>query len=323
MTRTRPDLPYPLRLEPRYLEKPWGGRRMAAVLGRKLPDDRLVGESWEVFDRDGDSSLIVNGRLAGQHLADVRGDEPFPLLVKLLDASGPLSVQVHPGEDAARRFGGEPKAECWFVLQADPGARVFRGLRDDCDETELRRALAAGDVQRCLHSFEVSRGDVVFLPPGTVHSIGGGVLLAEVQQNSDTTYRLHDWARTGDGGSGRPLHVEQALASIRWGDRGDDLVRTQVIDDGAITRLLLVQSRWFTVEHVTAMGTFTLEVEPSPACSYAALHVLSGSGRITPFHRHVAPETFAPGDTLLLPEEFDSYEVEPGATVVRALLFRR
>jgi mannose-6-phosphate isomerase len=296
---------------------------MTTVLGRDLPGTAPIGESWEVFDRDGDSSRIANGRLAGQHLADVRGDEPFPLLVKLLDASGPLSVQVHPGVDAARRFGGEPKAECWFVLQADPGAHVVRGLRDGCDETELRRALAAGDVSRCLHTFDVSAGDVVFLPPGTVHSIGGGVLLAEVQENSDTTYRLHDWERSDLDGRTRPLHVEQALASIRWNDRGDDRVRAQIVDDGPVTRLLLVQSRWFTVDHVTAMGTFTLEVEPSPACSYAVLHVLSGSGRITPFHRHVAPEPFAPGDTLLLPEEFDAYELEPGATVLRALLFRR
>ena len=324
MTRTRPDLPYPLKLEPRYLEKPWGGRRIATVLGRDLPGRRMIGESWECYDRDGGSSRIVNGRLAGQHLADVRGEEPFPLLMKLLDVTGSLSVQVHPGIDSAVRYGGESKAECWFVLHAAPGARVYRGLRDGCDANDLRAGLKSGRVKELLHSFEVEPGHVIFVPPGTVHSIEGGVLLAEIQENSDTTFRLDDGGRTGLDGKPRALHREEALGSMAFGDRSPDTIPTQVLnDEGSMTHRLLVQNRWFTVDHFTAMGTFTLEVEPSPACTYAVMHILTGSGQIRPFHRHVAPEEFGPGDTLLLPEEFDEYEIVPGATVLSALIFRR
>jgi mannose-6-phosphate isomerase len=313
----RDFVPFPLVLAPRLLEKPWGGRRIESVLGRTLPPGARVGESWEVFDRDGASSVVRGGPLAGRALASLRGEEPFPLLVKILDASETLSVQVHPDPAAAAAIGGEAKTECWFVLAAAPGARVYRGLRDGCSRADLEEAVADGTVERCLHSFEVAAGDTVFVPAGTVHSIGKGVLLFEVQQNSDTTFRLYDFGR------GRALHVREALESVRFGPRSPDKVPAQVIeDDGALQRLLLVRCPHFAVESVTAMGTFTLEVERSARAVPPVLHVVAGSGEIRPFRRGVAPVTFAAGDTLLLPAADESFEVVPGASVVRALLAR-
>ena len=297
---------------------------MERFLGHDLPGDDPIGECWLVHDRDGESSEVVGGPLDGTRLADLRGDEPFPLLVKLLDASRPLSVQVHPDAEAAARLGGEAKNECWFVLDAAPGARVYRGLRDGCSRAELEIALADGKVESCLHSVEVEAGDTIFVPAGTVHTIGAGVLLAEVQQNSDTTYRIHDWGRSGLDGKPRELHLADALSSIHFGPRSEDKVpQQQVVDEGSLERILLVKSPHFSAEHVSAMGTFTLEAPASTDGTWRVLHVLSGEGELRPFERGIAPVTFAAGDTFLLPTRFESYEVTLGATVLHALIFAR
>jgi mannose-6-phosphate isomerase len=307
---------YPMKLVPRLLPKTWGGRRIETVLKRKLTIDGPVGESWEVFDRGGDSSEIANGPLAGRRLAELRGPTPFPLLVKLLDATETLSVQVHPDAEAAARLGGEAKTECWFVLHAEPGAKVWRGLRDGCTREDLTEALARGEVEKCLHSFDATPGDTIFIPAGTVHTVGAGVLLAEVQQNSDTTYRLHDWGRP------REIHVREALESIHFGPRSPDKVPAQVIEDeGSVHRELVVSCRFFAAECFVAMGTFTLELTPA-AAPFQVMHVLTGAGEIRSFRRGVEPVAFAHGDTILLPNEYDAFEIAPGATVVRALVFR-
>jgi len=317
--RTRP---YPLLLTPRYLQKPWGGRRIETVLGRKLPVSGTVGESWEVYDRDGTASVIRNGPLAGKTLADVR-DAPYPLLVKILDAERTLSVQVHPDAEAARTFGGEPKSECWFVLAAEEGAQIFRGLKDDIGERELREAIHEDRVAECLHTVPVKAGDAIYIPAGTIHSVGGGVLLAEVQQNSDTTFRIFDWGRKGLDGTPRDLHVEEAVGCARFGPRTDDKIPPQLIEDeGTVRRLLLAQAPFFAVEHVTATGVFTLELEEREMREASVLHVLSGQGQLRAFRRGVPEVEFNTGDTILLPEDYDEFEVSTGASVLRALLFR-
>jgi len=305
-----------MKLVPRLLAKPWGGRRIETLLHRKLPVAGPVGESWEVFDRGGDSSEIANGPLAGKRLADLRGATPFPLLVKLLDATQTLSVQVHPDADVAARLGSEAKTECWFVVHAEPGAKVWRGLKDGCTREEFETALAMNDVERVLHSFAVKPGDTIFVPAGTVHTIGAGVLLVEVQQNSDTTYRVHDFGR------GRELHVREALQSIRFGVHSPDTVPAQVMEDeGSFHRELLVSCRHFAAECIVATGTFTLELSPS-AAPYQAMHVLAGAGAVRAFRRGAEPTEFAQGDTLLLPAGDEAYEIESGANVVRAMTFR-
>jgi len=222
---------YPLLLEPRFKERVWGGRRLEVLYGKPLPPGRPIGESWEVTDRPGDVSVIRNGPWAGRDLrwlmethrsgllgeaADAGGR--FPLLVKILDARELLSVQVHPTAEVAGLLGGEPKTELWYITEAEPGSEIYAGLRRGVTREEFERRLREGTVAGCIHRFGVRRGDAVFLPSGRVHALGAGLVLYEIQQNSDTTYRVFDWDRVGLDGRPRELHVAQALESIRFDD---------------------------------------------------------------------------------------------------------
>jgi len=220
----------PLRFRREFLEKVWGGGRLGRVLGIELPSE-TVGETWELADRDdvdsalepadsGDAESRTLGGLVRTARAELLGSAAatpagrFPLLVKYIDARAALSVQVHPDDAAAARVGGgaEGKTEAWYVLAAEPDAVVYCGLRPDVDAAAFERAARAGrDVVPLLVSWNVRAGDCLLVPGGTVHAIGGGVTLLEVQQNSDTTYRIYDWGRP------RPIHVDEALASIAFG----------------------------------------------------------------------------------------------------------
>jgi mannose-6-phosphate isomerase len=302
-------------LEPRYVEKPWGGRRMERVFGRALPAGVPVGESWELFDRPAGSSRVRGGPLDGRNIGDLRGERELPLLVKILDVEDRLSVQVHPDEAAARAHGTEPKT--------DPGARIWRGLREETDPAAFRAAVEAGKVEDLLHSFEPKAGDAVILKAGTIHAAGGGLLLAEVQQSSETTYRLWDWGR-GAGKEKRPLQLKEGLAAARLGPAGPDrIVAKELEDDGNLRRLLLVATPYFQVEHVTMAGTASFETPVDGEPRWHALLVLAGEGTIRAFDRRAAPSPFRPGDTLLLPSGHELYEIEPrGGRVVQALAFR-
>jgi mannose-6-phosphate isomerase len=217
---------YPLTFQPvlkRYL---WGGRRLGTVLGKPISEGNDYAESWEIADHENGQSVVANGPLAGMSLhvlVTSRGPEllgrhapqpRFPLLFKFLDCQRDLSVQVHPNDAAAARLTPPDlgKTEAWVVLDAQPGSRIYAGLKQGCSEASLRLALTDGTVEDCLHSFEPQPDDCVFIPAGTVHALGAGLLVAEIQQASDTTYRLYDWGRIGPDGKPRPLHVEPALA---------------------------------------------------------------------------------------------------------------
>ena len=227
----------PILFEPLYMERIWGGRRFEAEFGRKLPPRKRIGEAWEIVDRPDAQSVVREGALQGtslhelwqSHRAEVFGQTPdaprFPLLIKLLDARDKLSLQVHPPAHIAPKLGAEPKTEFWYVAKADPGAKIYAGLREATTAEEFRRCIAEGTVQDRIHSINVSQGDGVFLPAGRFHAIGAGNLLVEIQQNSDTTYRVYDWDRLDDIGRPRDLHIEQALQSIDFNDCQPELVK--------------------------------------------------------------------------------------------------
>jgi mannose-6-phosphate isomerase len=225
----------PLKFNPIIKPLPWGGRKLETLFSKGLPDELPCGESWEVVDLPDDQSVVAEGPLESTSLSSLVKTRPdellgeaqllmgrFPLLFKLIDATQTLSVQVHPDEAAAGRIGGgaRPKTEAWYILQADPGAVLYLGLQEGVGREELRAALQAGTVGDLLTTVEVQAGDFIYLPSGSLHAIGSGILLAEIQQASDTTYRVFDWNRMGLDGKPRQLHVEQALESINFDLRG-------------------------------------------------------------------------------------------------------
>jgi mannose-6-phosphate isomerase len=226
---------YPLQFAPLFKRYLWGGRRLETVLGKYLGDGTDYAESWEVADHHAGQSIVAAGPLAGTSLGTLvreRGPEllgrhapailggaaRFPLLFKYLDSQRDLSVQVHPDDAAAARLDPPDlgKTEAWVIVAAEPGSRVYAGLRAGIDRQQLAKATAAGRTDECLHSFEPNVGDCIFIPAGTVHALGAGLVVAEIQQASDTTYRLFDWNRVGHDGQPRALHIEQALAAIDY-----------------------------------------------------------------------------------------------------------
>ena len=218
-----------LRFESLYQERVWGGQTLAGAFGRALPPGKVVGESWEIVDRPEAQSIVQGGPHAGltlRQLIEVHGRDvmgprwpvqrPFPILVKWLDCRERLSLQVHPPADRAPALGGEPKTENWFVAAAAPGASLIVGLRPGVTRAQFEQALAGGTLEACVHRFPVTAGDSILVPSGTVHAIDAGNLILEIQQNSDTTYRVYDWGRTGLDHRPRQLHLREALASILW-----------------------------------------------------------------------------------------------------------
>ncbi len=216
---------YPLRFEPIFRRYIWGGRRLATTLNKPIGEGDDYAESWEIVDHGDDQSTVVNGPLAGTTLAqlvDSRGQElfgrhypqeQFPLLFKFLDAHRTLSVQVHPNDQQAAQLDPPDlgKTEAWVVLHAEPDSVIYAGLKRGFDRAAFQREINRGTTELCLHRFTPQVGDCVFIPAGTVHALGAGLLVAEIQQASDTTFRLFDWNRVGPDGRPRPLHVEQAL----------------------------------------------------------------------------------------------------------------
>lgn len=256
------DALYPLRFEPIFRRYIWGGRRLGTALGKPIGPESDYAESWEIVDHGADRSRVAAGPLAGTTLHDIvaeRGGElfgrhpphpQFPLLFKFLDAHAPLSVQVHPNDEQASRLDPPDagKTEAWFVVAAEPGSTIFAGLKRGFDRAALAREISRGTCELCLHRIEPRPGDCIFLPAGTVHALGAGLLIAEIQQSSDTTYRLFDWNRIGADGKPRPLHVEQALDVIDFNRGPVDPSPPVATGHSQITRLVacdkFVLDRW-------------------------------------------------------------------------------
>ena len=256
-----PAMLYPLTFKPIFKTRPWGGRNIEKLYGKPLPTTEPVGESWEISDRPPDVSVIANGPLAGkdlrwlmeQHRRDVLGASattsgPFPLLVKILDAEQTLSVQVHPPAHVAKRLGGEPKTEMWYVTHARPDAVLYVGLKRGVTREEFERRMREGSVAEALHRVPVLAGDVMFLPSGRLHAIGGGLVIFEIQQNSDTTYRVFDWNRLGLDGKPRELHPEASLASIDFTDYEPGLITSKYSPNPKFAVRLLVDDPLFKVD---------------------------------------------------------------------------
>ena len=246
---------YPLTFDPIFKERVWGS------------------ESWTISDRAGDDSRITNGSLAGRTLHDLLESDPsgvlgaaarsasgrFPILCKILTCNETLSVQVHPPAVRAAALGGEPKTEMWYIADAAPGAELYVGLRQGVTRDEFERRLRRGDVEAVLHRIPVRRGDSMFLPSGRVHAIGAGLVIFEIQQNSDTTYRVFDWNRPGLDGKPRDLHIDESMASIDFEDYEPALTGSALSARGTLASSTLVRDPLFNVDLLRGPGAVTLE----------------------------------------------------------------
>jgi mannose-6-phosphate isomerase len=215
----------PLRFRPILREYLWGGRRLGTELGKPIGDGPHYAESWEVVDHGADQSTVAEGALAGKTLHEIVTQDgraifgshhprsQFPLLLKFLDCNQTLSVQVHPNDEQAAKLNPPDlgKTEAWVVLAAEPGSKIYAGLKPGVDRPTLEREVSRGNCEMCLHEFQPRVGDCVLIEAGTVHALGAGLLIAEIQQASDTTYRLFDWNRVDRNGKPRQLHIDQAL----------------------------------------------------------------------------------------------------------------
>jgi len=312
---------YPLTFHPIFKERVWGGRKLEQRYRKPLPPNVPIGESWELSDRPGDVSVIANGPLAGKdlrwlmenHATELLGDNQpangrFPLLLKILDAQEKLSVQVHPPAHKAAELGGEPKTEMWYVAEAGRGAELYVGLKKGVTRTEFEERIRSGKAAECLHRVPVKAGDTMFLPSGRVHAIGAGIVLFEIQQNSDTTYRVYDWDRGGLDGKPRPLHVSESLASINFDDFEPSLVDTRPGEKTARRIKSLVKDERFSVGIITfplARSGMT-ETLSFPKGMLRVIGLLSGEAAIR--HGKISV-TLKPGNFCLLPAALDRPEI--------------
>tara|TARA_B100002019_G_scaffold98650_1_gene84977 strand:+ start:1241 stop:2188 length:948 start_codon:yes stop_codon:yes gene_type:complete len=271
-----------LRFKPLYKERVWGGQNLATRLGRSLPQGKAIGESWDIVDRDLEQSIILEGPFEGKSLGQLLETypqalmgpkfpigNPFPILVKWLDCRETLSVQVHPPQNIASILGAEPKTEYWYILDSTPDAKLYLGLNPGENLESFKSALTEDRLEDLLAEVPTQAGDSFYIESGSLHAIGAGHLILEIQQNSDSTYRAYDWQRVGLDGKPRKLHIEESIKSI-------------VINDLKPIPIRMQQSGETLVDRVPfRIRGYTLQPESSPLClpketSPHLIHVLEG-----------------------------------------------
>lgn len=285
---------YPLKFHEIFKEKIWGGRRLESCLGKSIPKNKLIGESWEIADHRKDISIVKNGMLKGENLKKLiknfkkeiigkdvklsRGGR-FPLLFKYIDASQKLSIQVHPDDEYAylNERDETGKTEAWYVVWAKPGAQLVCGLKEDVNRNILKEAIKSKKIEDYLNYITINKGDLIFLPPCTVHTIMGDVILAEIQQNSDLTYRIYDWGRIDKYGKSRELHIDKALDVIDFSFiRNYKIEPLSININGNIINYFIVCEK-FAIELCEIIGVYELNCDGS---KFYILSVLEGNGEI-------------------------------------------
>jgi mannose-6-phosphate isomerase len=321
---------YPLRFKPILRRLIWGGRRLGTVLHKPIGEGSDYAESWELSDYHDQVSVVEGGGLAGATLRDLvrsRTDEllgnalgprdQFPLLVKFIDAREALSVQVHPDDVTGRRLANDNgKTETWVILDTEPGSLIYAGLKQGVGRDEFAAAIDSGEVEHLLHRFEPKPGDSVLIEAGTVHAIGAGVLLAEIQEMSDATFRIYDWGRLGPDGKPRQLHGREAMESINF-DRGPIGPITPVAEPiaGGGTRERLARSPYFALERLAPVQPVVVG-DPE---RFTVVMGLKGTSNIEHGGKRIPLEF---GQTVLLPAALGECQLVPGrqATVLTCVV---
>jgi mannose-6-phosphate isomerase len=318
---------YPLKFKPIYQERLWGGDWHQRALGAPVPAQAKIGESWEISDRPGENSVVANGPWAGTTLRALIEKHPeallgpggkpaqrFPLLIKFIGASDRLSLQVHPRDEYAQtHHAGElGKTEMWYILESRPGAELLIGFKQPQTLSEVKVAVMENRFEQLVNAAPVAPGDAFFLPAGRVHGIGAGVLLAEIQENSDVTYRVYDYGRRDEKGAPRALHIDQALAVMDFCDTETGrLPRGGREEQGNLARPLAVDPH-FLSEHVTYRQTAEGKIHRGFQIAIAT----QGEGRLVYGEQY---EDLKRGTVLLLPAGFKHWHITPGAAALGIL----
>jgi mannose-6-phosphate isomerase len=332
-----PPLLYPLTFQPVLKDYIWGGRNLERLYGRHLPPGTIA-ESWEIAGHEDGTTIVDNGPYAGMALTELQAQlglsligraaawahdrGKFPLLIKLLDAHERLSVQVHPNDDYAQMHEGNElgKSEMWLILHAEPGAAVILGVKAGSNAAQFRQAIHDGTLANALHHIPVQRGDFVCVPAGSLHAILGGLVIAEIQQNSNTTYRVYDWHRRDSQGQARPLHVDKALAVINFDQVEPVRPQPQLAhEEKNLRRFTLCQNEYFTVERVE-MGAHKVFYGHADGRSLEIWGTIEGTAVVS---ANSLPVWLTASRFTLLPAALGHYAVTAGAegaTLLRAYL---
>ncbi|MBM7622517.1 type I phosphomannose isomerase catalytic subunit [Sporohalobacter salinus] len=321
---------YPLKFKSVYKEKIWGGTALAEKFDRDIPSNS-IGESWEIAARENGSSKISNGRFAGKELMEVIEKEgtkvlgtkakdeyfqKFPLLIKLLDANDKLSVQVHPDDEYAfeHEDGELGKTEMWYVIDAQEDAKLIYGVNPEVTKEEFATAIKEGNLEEKLIKVNVEAGDVLYIPAGTIHAIEEGILLAEIQRNSDTTYRVYDWNRVGQDGEFRELHIESALDVIDFEAKPQTKVTGLEIEEKGVTRNILVACPYFITETLDINKQYADQADGS---RFYILMGLEGKARLTYQDGEIDLEA---GETVLLPAVLGDYIIKGDCKLIKSYI---
>lgn len=314
-----PTLNHPLRFTPLLKRLIWGGTKLGSVLGKPIGPEDDYAESWELSDHGTDQSVVVDGPFAGRTLHELITEFPsemlgptladrtqFPLLIKFLDAAQTLSVQVHPNDELGKILVNDNgKTECWVILQSEPNSVLYAGLKEGVTRNQFAKAMEEGGVEPLLHRFHPEPGDCVFIPAGTVHAIGAGILLAEIQQMSNATFRIHDWGRMGTDGKPRQLHLEESLQAIDFNAGPVQPCIPQA--DGV--REALVRCRYFHLDRLTVS-------EPTAVGCTDRFTILMNVGGAATVESNGTMVDLQWGDTLLLPATAGECRILPQSKAI-------
>ena len=316
---------YPMTFKPVYKDYPWGGSRIPETYNRNMPDG-IYAESWEISDHDDGMSIVANGELAGKTIRELLQENPqeimgssvegtkLPLLIKLIDSRQKLSVQVHPNDETAAQFGGEAKTEMWYLLGDNP-TQVYCGLNEGVTKESFLQAVEDGSSGETMRAVPVKKDSAVFVRGGSVHAIDEGCLILEIQQNSNTTYRIYDWDRMGNDGKPRPLHIEQAINVINWNDHESPLMEpTVLVDTETFQCLEVLKCEYFELEKL--IFSAPLEV-PMSGKTFHALFVAEGEAIIEWEDGSLSAPA---GTSILVPAALPAYTLNGVATVLRTTI---
>lgn len=304
----------PIFLEPEFKDYIWGGQKLKNVFNKKVKNEECTAESWEISTNENGESYVRNGKYEGKTLTEVFNNtedreyifgskckylDIFPLLIKFIDANNSLSVQVHPDDKyAMENEHCNGKTEMWYILDCEPGAQIICGLKKGITKENLQEAITSDKISECLNYVDVKKGDSIYIPSGTIHALLGKTLVAEVQQNSNITYRVYDWGRVGKDGKPRELHVKKALEVINL-DR-EPQIRNVASDEGKVN---IVQSEYFVANKINVNKEFYEKVSGE---SFVAFNVVEGSGKLVINQNEYELKK---GDSFIIPACAKEYRV--------------